>query len=157
MASHDDDKNVLPLRRVSSLIPPDGRKPDAAADVLEAAEDDLIALPQPGDPYKAHSRTDNKPLLMLRFVLTDSTVEVFSYADLRRIRLVPGGKPGEGPVLVMLFVEADVRVEGRRLDAMLDYLAYHRIAWVRELPPGKMLADKTAAVITRIVITELER
>jgi hypothetical protein len=170
MASRGDGDNgdtVVPLTRRSSLLPPDKGKaepPEAAAagDAGAAlpAEDDLIAGPQPGDPYLAHSRSGNKPLLTLRFFLKDSAEEGFSYSDLRRIRLLPSGKPGVGPVLLLRFVEAvivEVRIEGLRMDAMPDYLAYHRIAWVREMPRGTMLADKTAAVVTGITITEVER
>ena len=163
MAIHDERDNVSFMRPKSTLPIAAGRAParppEAAEDAGAAlpAVDDLIPLPQPGDPYKAHSRPDNKPLLTLRFLLKDSSVEGFAYSDLRRIRLLPG-KPGGGPVLVLRFVEAvvtDVRIEGLRLDAMHDYLGYHRLAWIRELPPGKMIADKTAAAVTGITIDEM--
>jgi hypothetical protein len=103
--------------------------------------------------------TPIRPIRGPTFLLKDSAEEGFSYSDLRRIRLLPAGKPGLGPVLVLLFVEAavtEVRIEGRRLDTMRDYIRYHRIAWVRELPPGTMLADKVAAVITGITIREVK-
>ena len=98
-------------------------------------------------------------MLTLRFLLHNSTVEGFAYSDLRRIRMLPADQPGGCPVLVLRFVEAvivEVRIEGRHLDKLHDYLGYHRIAWVRELPPGKMLADKIAAVITGITIRQVE-
>ncbi len=37
-----------------------------------------------------------------------------------------------------------------------DMLAYHRVGWLRELPPGKMHHEKNAAVITRISLRVLE-
>lgn len=161
MATHDEGDGGLWTRPKSTLVVDNGksaRTPDAV-DGGGAAVDDLIPLPQPGDAYKAHSRADNKALLTLTFLLKDSAEEGFSYADLRRIRLLPSGRPGVGPLLVLRFIEAvivEVRIEGLRLDAMRDYIRYHRIAWLRELPPGKMLADKTAAVVTGITIAEVE-
>jgi hypothetical protein len=168
MASRGDgDDTVVPLTRRSSLLPPDKGKPDGKAepepeeagqaDGMAAALDDFIPGPEPGDPYKAHSRANNKPLLMIRFFLKDSAEEWFSYSDLRRVRVLPGKKAGEPPSLLLRFIEEEVRIDGLRFDAMRDSLAYHRIAWVRELPPGTMLADKTAAVVTRVTITEVER
>ena len=161
MATHDDGNNIMVMRPKSTLMADLGkaaRPPAGDAEGLPAAED-LIPLPQPGDPYKAHSRPDNKPLLTLTFLCQDSAEEGFAYADLRRIRLLPG-KPGQGPVLVLRFsTEAgivEVRIEGRRHDAMRDYIRYHRIGWIRELPPGTMLADKTEAVVTGIDIKQVE-
>jgi hypothetical protein len=152
------------MRPKSTLLTGTGKGPARPPEAEEyagaglPAVDDLIPLPQPGDPYKAHARPDNKPLLTLTFLCKDSAEEGFAYSDLRRIRLLPG-KPGGGPVLVLRFTEAaivEVRIEGLRLDAMRGYIRYHRIAWVRELPPGKMIADKTAAVVTSISITQVE-
>lgn len=168
MATHDEHDTVVRIRPKSSLIAEIGKAaatrqpvPDAVDDAEAAtpARDDLIPLPQPGDGYKAHARPDNKALLTLRFLLKDSAVEGFSYSDLRRIRLLPSDKPGGGPVLVLRFVEAvivEVRIEGRHLEAMHNYLGYHRIAWVRELPPGKMLGDGMAAAVTGISIRQVE-
>jgi hypothetical protein len=171
MATHDDD-HVVRLRPKSgllpksSLLPPGGKAagqplPDATEDdgAASPAMDGLIPLPGPGDPYKAHARPDNKALLTLTFLCQNSAEEGFAYADLRRIRLLPADKPGGGPVLVLLFTEAavtEVRIVGRRLDTMRDYIRYHRVAWLRELPPGKMLADRNAAVITGITINQVE-
>lgn len=121
--------------------------------------DTVVPLPQPGDPYKAHARPDNKALLMLRFLLRDASVEGFAYSDLRRTRMQPGNDPGSGPVLVLRFVEAavtEVRIEGRHLDVLADMLSYHRVAWLRELPPGKMHHEKNAAVITLITVVTLD-
>ncbi len=161
MATHDDHDTVVRMRPKSTLIPDfakSARQPEAADDAGAAtpAGDDLIPLPGPGDAYKAHARPDNKALLTLRFLLRNSAVEGFSYSDLRRIRLLPSDKPGGGPVLVLRFIDEEVRIEGRHLDAMHNYLGYHRIAWVRELPPGKMLGEGMAAAVTGISIRQVE-
>jgi hypothetical protein len=57
------------------------------------------------------------------------------------------------------FVEAvitEVRVEGRHLDVLESLLRNHRVAWLRELPPGKMHQDKSATVLTRFTFTMVE-
>jgi hypothetical protein len=165
MATNDD---TLPRERVrpkSTLLDFGKQAVALASDPAEdvppgiPAIDDLAPLPQPGDPYKAYSRPDNKALLMLRFLLRDGSVEGFAYSDLRHTRMQTGDDPGGGPVLVLRFVEAvitEVRIEGRHLDVLADLLAYHRVAWLRELPPGKMLHEKNAAVLTRIAVRILE-
>lgn len=164
MAMDDDtllQQRVRPRSTLLELKPPAAPVAEAAAKAPPdiPAIDDLVPLPQPGDPYKAYARPDNKALLMLRFLLRDGVVEGFCYADLRHTRMQPGDDPGGGPVLVLRFVEAvmtEVRIEGRHLDTLADLVAYHRIAWLRELPPGKMHHEKNAAVITKITITVLE-
>jgi hypothetical protein len=167
MATRGDDDTVVRMRPQSTLLV---NKAPARQPVPEAEEeagasspalDDLIPLPGPGDPYKAHARPDNKALLTITFLCKDGAEKGFAYSDLRRIDLLPSGKPGGLPVLVLLFVEAvvtEVRVEARggRLDTMRNYIRHHRIAWLRELPPGMMLADKSAAVITGFIISTVE-
>ena len=162
MAIHDDHDTVVRIRPEIDALAEPGRAsatrqamPDVAEDAgaASAAADDVMALPGPGDAYKAYSRPDNKPLLTLFFLCKDSAEEGFAYSDLRRIRWLPADTPGGGPVLVLRFVEAVVRKCGSRAGISIagpTYIGFHRIAWVRELPPGTMLGDKTAAVITGI-------
>jgi hypothetical protein len=161
----DDDllARVRPKSTLLEMKPATARRPEpdaaveASPDVL--ALDNLVPLPQPGDAYKAHARPDNKALLMIRFVLRNGSVVGFAYSDMRNTRMEPGDDPGGGPVLVLRFVEAvisEVRIEGRHLEVLADLLAYHRVAWLRELPPGKMNHEKNVAVITRIAIAALE-
>ena len=42
-------------------------------------------------------------------------------------------------------VPMEVAMAGRNLDELYDHLGYHKIAWVRALPPGKMIARPRAA------------
>jgi hypothetical protein len=160
-----DDNTTLRPRPRSTLLDlkaPAARLPEAADMPPDIpAIDEMVPLPQPGDPYKAYSRPDNKALLTLTFLCKDSAEEGFAYSDLRRIRFLPAEKPGLGRVLVLLFVEAavtEVRIEGRgkQLAAMRDYIRYHRIAWLRELPPGMMQQDKDATVISTITLRTVE-
>src|SRR5487761_2116449 len=78
-------------------------------------------LPRPGDDYRANARHGNKPEMTLHFVTRDFAYEGFSYADFERVRLVPGDKPGSGPVLILRFNGSeitDVMVEGRHLHSL---------------------------------------
>ena len=130
--------------------------PPSPADMAEEAGD---PIPDVGDPYRVHGRVGNKPELMLGLVLRGVPLEVFSYADLRRIRVLGPKAPGDGPALVLRFVEADlteVVIEGRNLLVLADHLRRHRIPWLRELPAGRIEDDPLAVVITRITIGPAE-
>jgi hypothetical protein len=121
--------------------------------------DKLSPLPQPGDPYQAHSHSDRKPLPTVRFVMRDGTFEGFAYGDMRRFRMAPSADPGSGPVIELRFVAeetTEVRIEGRKLDKLFDLVGYHKIAWIRELPPKLGFTDPTEPVVTRITIRPLE-
>jgi hypothetical protein len=166
MATHDDQKTVVRMRPKSTLLPDPGRAaavrqmvpempPDTGAEV--PAMDELDPLPGPGDPYKAYGRAENKPLLTLSF-LKDSAVEGFAYSDLRRMSWLPADTPS-GRVLMLRFVESvttEVLLDGRNLELMHANLCRHRIPWVRMLPPGKMLSDKNAEVVTDIKFHEVK-
>ena len=92
-------------------------------------------LPKPGDPYRAHARFLNRlhaDTPMIFFVLKDFSYEGFRYSDLRRLRWLPASKPGQGPSLLLRFVEADitdVTIEGdqpaRR--SSLDRAGHHAL------------------------------
>ena len=120
-------------------------------------------LPRPGDKYRAHARFLNRlsaDQRLIHFVLKDFTSEGFAYADLRRLRVLPAADPGQGPVLLLRFVEAeitDVRIEGRNLEDIHYWIGEGAMPWVWEQPDGFRLGDDKAAVITRITIGEAKR
>jgi hypothetical protein len=163
-----DEKVVTMKRSILDMIgppaappPPPVREPirpqpDPPVGIPAEPEADLPEpLPKPGDRYQASARTANKPLLTLFFLLADQSEEGFSYADLRRVRIVAADKPGDGPVLVLKFVEAlttEVRITGRNLKDLPNLIGGHRIAWLREWPPKKDYIDPRATVITGIRI-----
>lgn len=126
----------------------------------EALSEESDPLPSPGDPYRAHGRISNKPELMLGLVRgAHSLPEIFAYADLRRITMLPPTAPGGGPPLVLRILEAElieVICEGRNLMFLPDYLRQHRIAWLRELPQGRQVSDPQAVVITRMTVKAVE-
>jgi hypothetical protein len=132
---------------------------DKAAEARREQEGDLEPpeklhpLPRPGDSYEAFSRSTNKPTLSLRFVLADASVRGFSFASLDSFDWQSGGKPGDGPVLVLRFDgmrATEAVLEGRHLDTLYDLIGDHRIRWVRELPPGRDFQDPDKPVVNRI-------
>lgn len=157
----DDSLLRNPVRQRSSILDeldrvaaPPQEQNEQKNDLPELEK--LSPLPHPGDPYQAHSRADRKPLPTLRFVLRDGSFEGFAYGDMRRFRMMPSADPGSGPVIVLVFVEeerTEVRIEGRNLDKLFDLIGYHKISWVRELPPKLGFIDANEAVVTRITIT----
>ena len=122
------------------------------------ADADFEVLPLPGDVYLAHSRTANKPQTMLCLVQKPPALTCLAYGDMRFIDLVPPDKPGGGPVLLLKFIGvAEVRLEGRNLDKLIDYLRRHCLAWLREQLPtrGNLAADDGSVVITGIRVKAL--
>ncbi len=166
MDTHDD--TVVRMRPKSTFFadvakPERKPLPDAEEDTgpeLDAG-DKLLALPQPGSAYDAaYARPHNRALPTLRLLISDR-VKGLPYANLDSIDLEPGDKPGEGPVIVIWFtgiVVRQVRISGRHLEALYDYLSYHRIAWVRMLPKGRDFRDKDgeATVITGITVEMMQ-
>jgi hypothetical protein len=117
-------------------------------------------LPKPGDPYQAHARFLNRlpsePRL-IHFVRGDFAYEGFCYSDLRRLRWLPAAAPGQGPVLLLRFIEAvttDVALEGRRIEDVHYWISEGVMSWVWEKPPGFEVRDDAATVITRITIIQ---
>ena len=121
----------------------------------------LSPLPTPGDPYKAYARPSNRPLPSLSLLKADGTVWTYPYAcRVEGPHLVSAEDAAKHWVVVLKFaglVGIEVMLYGRRLEQLTNYLAYHRIAWVREQPKGKIVQETDAPVVTGISIKELER
>jgi hypothetical protein len=120
--------------------------------------DELSPLPGPGTPYTAYARASNKPLPSLVLLMPDASVRGFSYANLDTLDLLPASDPGQGPVIVARFsgvTAAEVRISGRRLDALYNYLGHHRTAWIRVRPEARDFLDE-GTVITGIAIKKIE-
>jgi hypothetical protein len=128
------------------------------ADAVLPNNSDL--LPRAGESYQAHALHGNKPEMMIHFVLRDFSYEGFSYADCERIRLVPGEKPGSGPVLIMRFngsVVTEVLIEGRHLQTVYHLIGLHQVPWLWEHPSPADFTDDKATLIKRITFREVER
>jgi hypothetical protein len=134
--------------------PPDDSDEASAKTGVKSLEE-LSPLPDPTADYSAYARAANKPLLTLRFLLADASIKGFSYANLDTIDLLPSGKGGAGPAIVMRFTSAtltEVKIEGRKLEFLYDQLGHHRIAWTRELPAEMDFQDDKTTVIHKISI-----
>lgn len=159
------DDSFLRARPKSTLLPDFGKartiEPEPEGQPTPAKKSD--PLPRPGDPYRAHARFLNRLTAdtpMIYFVLGDFTYEAFRYSDLRRLRWLPSGKPGQGPVLRLRFCEAeitDVDVEGMQLLDVQYWIGQGLMPWLWEKPPGFKVRDNNATVITRITISEAKR
>jgi hypothetical protein len=131
---------------------PDQDEETRAAELVPGS-DGLAPLPNIGDPYRAYARPADRMLPTLWLLPGDATRRGFPYSG-----RVGGPDLAESPaglVIVLRFsdvVPMEVVLAGRNLDELLGHLGYHTIAWVRALPPGKMIADRTMPVVTGITI-----
>lgn len=134
----------------------DDETPEGGGSLAEKAD----PLPRPGDAYRANARHGNKPEMTLHFISKDFAYEGFSYADFERVRLVPGDKPGSGPVLILRFngsVVTDVRIEGRHLHSLYHWIGLHGVSWVWEHPGKADFAEDAEPVITKLSFHPVER
>lgn len=159
----DSDSLVRPRSFSPSNIRTQFRKdaepapnPEAAGQET-ASPDKVDPLPRPERPYKAHARHGNKPELTLHLVTKDYGYEGFSYANLDRVRLVPGQRPGSSPVMILRFSDTEVTIEGRHLHSLYNWIGLHLVPWVWEHPAPAEFADETATLISRISINQIER
>jgi hypothetical protein len=122
--------------------------------------DELAPLPKPGDPYKAYSRPANQMLPTLHLIKGDGQIFSFPYScrvEGPHMLSLPEA-PGKGAVIVMRFsasVPVEVMLAGIRVDELHNYLGDHRIRWVRELPPGKVVTDAKIVVVRNIFVQPL--
>ena len=120
--------------------------------------DKLSRVPQAGDPYKAHARPVQQFLPMLLLIDRHGMKHAMSYHDLRIIDSLPPTRPGHGPGLLLRCPGLrDAELEGVGLDDLLGLLYLHRVAWIRELPPGRPAGRDNAIVITRMTVTDAKR
>lgn len=163
-----DDSLVRPRSVSSSTIRAliEKGRPGSEAETREgeSRESDGLAaersdpLPRPGEPYRMHARHSNKPEMTLHFVLKDFSYEGFAYADIERVRLVPGEKPGSGPVLIVRFSGGvEVWSEGRHLHSLYHWIGLHGVSWVWEHPGPTDFIDKAEPIIRKITIKEPQR
>jgi hypothetical protein len=158
------------LKRTKAMPPPAEAptvKPEPEAEPAEETDtgtdgatalEKLTPLPKPGDPYKAHARPEKRAVPTLFVVRADGSVRGFPYSDLYGPDLLPEGDAGKGWSIVLRFARFEqVTLSGRNLDTIHAYLGHHRIAWVRELPKGKLQAERDAAVITGVSIAAIDR
>jgi hypothetical protein len=141
-----------------SPSPSPAPSPEANADGEVLSFEKLARLPQAADPYEAHARPVPQFLPMLLLIDRHGMKHAISYHDLRIIDSLPAKRPGHGPGLLLRCPGLrDAELEGMNLDNLLGLLYLHRVAWIRELPPGGTVKEENAIVITRMTITDAKR
>lgn len=146
----------LPVKRPAEPNADQAELPDGANTALP---DDVLGLPGPSDAYKARSRPANRPVPSLHLILADASSRGFSYHNLDTVDLVPAKEPGRGPALVLRFagiVPQEITITGRKLEVIRDYIGYHRLAWLWQLPPSRDFVADGEEVITEITIRRIE-
>jgi len=134
------------------------RRQDASADAGKPRDDEserIDPLPRPGTAYAAHGRRMQRPQMTLFLVDKEYLPDGLAYSDLRRCRMVASGEPGKGPVLVLRFTDAEVRIEGRRLYSLCHLIGLHLMPWVWEHPQPEEFTDDQATLIRRISVREI--
>ena len=153
------------MKRAKARRHPEAASPGQAVPEAEpiddAAPDDVPGPEEPtpnaGDPYKAHARQSTRAIPTLFVVRADGSTRGFPYGDLYGPDLLPGDDAGKGPAIVMRFARYErVTLAGRNLGTIHAYIGSHRMPWVRELPRGRMPAERDAPVITGVTIEEID-
>lgn len=121
----------------------------------EEASERTDPLPRPGTEYAAHGRQMLRPQMTLFLVDKEYLPDGLAYSDLRRCRMVASGEPGKGPVLVLRFTDAEVRIEGRRLYSLCHLIGLHVMPWVWEHPKPEEFTDDQATLIRKISVKEI--
>ena len=65
-------------------------------------------------------------------------------------------EPGKGPVLVLRFTDAEVRIEGRKLHSLCHLIGMHLMPWVWEHPAPRDFTDDAATLIRKITVTQVK-
>ena len=98
------------------------------------------------DAYK-DARAYVREALMLDIRLANGEIEGFDYASLRRVRYIPGD------MLMLMFGDVTVTVEGRNLMQIRDAISEHRRRFIQEGTEAEgALNPEDAGHIERIVI-----
>lgn len=153
----------LAASHVEAAMPRPGKAPAEPApegDETPVSPEMLAPLPRAGDPYKAHARLANGPLLSIFFLGKGQLPDGFSYSNLERVRMAAPDVTGVGPMLMLRFTGSEtteVRVEGRNMLGLCDLIGRHLIHWLREHPTGRDDGNDQAVFIRSITPRVIER
>jgi hypothetical protein len=135
-------------------------EPEAAHETMPESPEQHTSLPAPGSPYhEAYLRIGNRPLSTIFFLTEGDLPHGFAYHNLEEVWMAEPKKPGASPDLMVRFngsVVKEVRIEGRNLLPLCEWIGRHLILWLRTHPTGT--DDRAGAVfIKRITITKVEK
>jgi hypothetical protein len=157
------DQILSPASKPAAAVPPRPADPPPEVPPSQEPAKKADPRPRPGDPYRANAQFLNRleeRQVMIHFVARDCIPRGFAYAYLEGIWFEPGDQPGGGLDLVMRFggtKPTDVRIRGRNLDGVYDYISRHTMPWVWERPPGRYADNDAATVITGISFHPVEK
>jgi hypothetical protein len=118
----------------------------------------LVSRAQPKRGYAAFEVSD-RPELHLFIVFGDrNSYLILRYADLESIESAPGQDCNR--VVVLRFrgsVTREVRIEGRRLLDMVNYLQCHRVPWIEECQEAKFRTGDDQVRVDRVKVREITR
>jgi hypothetical protein len=166
---HDTGGTVITMQRKMSIREALGTPttqppaPQAVADERETeppADDGerIDPLPRPGIAYKAHGTHTPKPQTSLFLIDPEYLPDGHAYANMQRCYMEGDKKdPGKGPVLVLDFTHAGVRIEGRKLYTLCHLIGLHKMPWVWQHPSPGEFRDDNATLIRKITVTLKER
>jgi hypothetical protein len=155
-ARRADARQEHPGHSETNTLPPVS---PAEAEPESPLPDELAPLPQPGDPYKAHSRVASRPVPTLFFLARQMLPDGYSYGTFERVYFQDSGRPGAAPLLVVRFNGSEVMeavMEGRNLLPLATYIGRHLVHWIWEMPERLRAADDSATVIRSITFRLVE-
>jgi hypothetical protein len=88
-------------------------------------------LPEPGEAYQAYARANNKPVYSLHCVLGKEGVRTFQYIHLDSSSSFE--TVSKGQLITLRFSGSrlwEVKILGRNLWRLYDYLHQHRMPWI---------------------------
>jgi hypothetical protein len=162
----DDEKNGKAGDKVETLVPKPFLRTVEPGKTTAARAEEPPLWPSFTDPYKAAGTADNDGLTALVAVLGKDAAKPgsFAYRIFQYVHIDEGGggiTPGGEQWFVFLFSGRRPKVltvYGRNVQRICDYIARHRMPWIRvadrDFRPGDG-ADGDTPIITRITIEEM--
>ena len=120
------------------------------------------SLPETGDKYQAFDLAYKFKPPMLTFVFNDWSMTSIAYDGLSMMnaRMFDDDPEGRGECMISMAFgrkateAAIVVITGRNLCDLFEYLSYHRLHWIWELPKDRAAAAEGAPVVHSIEIKE---
>ena len=145
LAKKRPQSTLLPPAGAAAMVKPVEPEPETAAGDGELGQgDDFDPLPQPGDPYvKAYATTRSGLTTTLHVLLATGVYRGFAWSNYDSVDMVPGDKPGSGPVMLLRFaglVPTELRISGSNPGMLHACLGRQRVLWIRERPASRGFA-----------------
>jgi hypothetical protein len=113
------------------------------------------SLPESSGEYRAYGRASADPLYSLHFILGADGLRSFQYSHLDSDTRLTFDRNGQ--TIGLKFAHSTVtivRLHGRNLRLLYDYIHQHKCPWVEQLEAGRDFDAGDDPVVTAIVIKE---